>query len=250
MTGPMARPTPIRGRRGTVRAGGRRGGGPRTPSRPRRARRRSPRRVARRISPNQAKPLGLEGLVLSTHTNHKLVNASDSLGNSGSVPETVQVPATHVGGPRVRGLPDAQSPEAVPSRPTGPHRGSQRRTGVSAQSGGRQASPLRIPGTCSQTEADNVGSPPRRSPAPRRGRPRGRSSALTVLRQRVDGRVSEPADDAHRDPLPWTSAGPISSGTIITLVGAGVDQVGETALNGPPRAGRYRHHRPPHPNNQ
>ena len=73
-------------------------------------------------------------------------------------------------------------------------------------------------------------------PRPRRGRPRGGSSASIVLRPRVDGRVSQPVDDTRRDPLPWTSAGPVGPRTIITLIGARVDQVGEAALNGPPRA--------------
>ena len=87
-------------------------------------------------------------------------------------------------------------------------------------------------------EADNVGSPPepRTSPAPRRGRPRGGSSASIVLRPRVDGCVGQPVDDTHRDPLPWISAGPVGPRTVITLIGAGVDQVREAAFNGPPRA--------------
>ena len=113
MTGPMARPTPIRGGRGTVRAGERRGGDPRTPSRPRRARRRSPRRVTLRMGPNQAEPLSLEDLVFSTHASHKFVNAGDSCGNDSSMPDTVHVPVAHVRGPRVGGLPDAQSPKAI-----------------------------------------------------------------------------------------------------------------------------------------
>ena len=84
------------------------------------------------MGPNQTKPLSLEGLILSTHANHKFVNAGDPCGNGSSMPDTVHVPVARAKGPRVGGLPDAQSPKAVRSRLTKPHRGSRRGSHVSA----------------------------------------------------------------------------------------------------------------------
>ena len=84
-----------------------------------------------------------------------------------------------------------------------------------------------------QTEADNVGSPPGWSATSRGGRPRGWSGPFIILRQRIDGRVSEAGHDAHGDPLPRASASPKGPGQIVALVGAGVDQMGGAVLDGP-----------------
>ena len=168
---------------GTVRAGGRRGRGPRMSGRSGRIRRRGPRRASRRIGPNQGEPLGMEGLVLSTHAGHQLVNPGDPFSDSGSVPEAAHVPATVLGGPRVRGLPGAQSPKAVLSRLTRPHRGSRERPEVPVRRSGGQRGPPRITRFHAQSEADSVGSPPGRSVTPRRGRSRGGSSSFIILRQ-------------------------------------------------------------------
>ena len=173
MAGPVTSPAAIRGGRGTARAGGRRGRGPRTPGSSGWAKRRNPRRTTRRVSPNQGEPFGLEDLVLSAHASHQLINLGDPLSDSGSVPEAAQVPARVFGGPRVRGLSDAQSPKAVPSRLTKPHRGSREGPGVSAQRVKRRRGLIRLTRFHPQTEADSVGSPPGWSATSRRRPPPG-----------------------------------------------------------------------------
>ena len=133
----------------------------------------------------------------------------------------------------MRGFPDAQSPKAVSSPFTRLHRGSQRGSLVSLWKGGRRAEALLPLLVRTRTEADNVGSPPRAGTIARRARPRGGSTTPIVVRPRVNGRVNWPGDDAHRDPFTWAGAGPVGSHTVIALVGIGVDQMREPALNEP-----------------
>ena len=234
LIGPMACPASIGGGGGTVRAGERRGGGPGTPSRPRRVRWRNPRRVAWRMGPDHAEPFSLEGLIFSTHASHKLVYAGHPRSNHSSMPDAVPIPDARATVSGVRGFPDAQSPKAILSRFTRPHRGSRRGSPMFVRRGGRRAEAPRPLPVRTRSEADNVGSPPRASTAPRRARPRGGSSAPVVVRPRVNGHVSWLVDDAHRNPFSRASAGPIGSRTVIALVGAGVDQMRKAALNGPP----------------
>ena len=142
MAGPVISPAAIRGGWGTARAGGRRGRGPRTPGSSGWVRRRSPRRTTRHVSPNQGEPLGLEGLVFSAHASHQLINLGDPFSDSGSVPEAAQVPARIIGGTRVRGFSDEQSPNpylAVSRGPIGvPGRGRRRPPN---EAGGREVGP-------------------------------------------------------------------------------------------------------------
>ena len=134
------------------------------------------------------------------------------------------------------GLTDAESSEAIPSRFTGPHRGSREWPGMPILRAGGESSPLNAVHLSRKPGADSIGSPPGRGTRRRGGRSRGGGSLPLITRGRVDGRVSGPINDTHRNSLARTSVSPEGSSQIIALIGTGVNQVGRAALDGPPRA--------------
>jgi len=84
--------------------------------------------------------------------------------------------------------------------------------------------------------ADSVGYPPGRGLRRRGGRPRGGGGPPFTTNERVDGRVSGPVDDTHRNPLTRAGGSPEGPSEVIALVGTGANEVGWAALDGPSRA--------------
>ena len=230
MTGPMARPASIGGGGSTVRAGERRGGGPGTPSRPRRVRWRNPRRVAWRMGPDHAEPFSLEGLIFSTHASHKLVYAGHPRSNH-SMPDAVPIPDVRVRGSGVRGFPDAQSPKAVLSPFTRPGGGRPRLSGGEGD-GPRRPAPSRL-----ARERRPTTSGPRPGPAPSHREP-APEGGVTPPSSSVHGPMAVSAGlSTTRIATPSPGlvlAQYVGSCTVIALIGTGLDQMKEPALNGPP----------------